>query len=64
MSEPLVVCIRPDGKVCGHEEKKHGHPHGLLGGTFCVECWDGKELIGPYIHAYNPHVWTGIGWLR
>lgn len=63
MSEQLVVCIRPDGKVCGHEEKDHYFPHSLMPSAYCFKCWNGTDLLGPYVHRYNPHVWTGIGWL-
>lgn len=60
---PGLVCLRPDGEVCGHEEKEHYFPHSLINEAYCFQCWDGRSLMGPYVHAYNPHLWSGAGWL-
>jgi hypothetical protein len=61
-------CIRPDGKPCGHAEKRHlkeRHPFMTDRSWGCVECWreSGSEIVGPYIHDYSPHVLTEAGWL-
>lgn len=31
---------------------------------YCFKCWDGKELVGPFCHRYNRHVWSAIGWMK
>lgn len=60
-----IACIRPDGKVCGHPEAAHNWFHPLSGGLACMLCRaaDGTPLYGPYVHEYNPHLYTMAGWL-
>jgi hypothetical protein len=56
-------CIKPDGEHCEHPPEKHIEPHPIRGGYWCPGCWDGKSLIGPECHKYNPHILTMAGWL-
>ena len=59
------VCIRPDGRICGHGEESHHGLHALSGELYCLRCAiaEGMPLYGPYVHGYNPCIWSGIGWL-
>ena len=59
-----LVCIRPDGKVCRHGPEQHMvRAHGLTGASYCEGCMieAGLPLYGPYVHEWNPHVWTAAG---
>jgi len=58
-----TACIKPDGTFCDHDSKRHVQSHPLMGGYYCWGCWDGKELMGPFCHEYNPHILTMAGWL-
>ncbi len=64
MAVPDVVCLRPDGQICEHDEKSHGGEDPMSGRPYCWRCWvDGNTVYGPFIHDWNPHVWTVIGWM-
>jgi hypothetical protein len=64
MIDTEPICLRPDGEVCGHEERDHFGQHPLMNTMWCLKCWGGKELIGPFCHAYSPHAWSAIGWVK